>query len=127
MIDRELRNKLEQHLEDEHRRLTDEITAIQEAKMTDGGVPAVSYPRFEEGEGESVTHMPADEEADESEEYAVRQETARVLNERRDEVIAALHRIEQGTYGICKTCGKPIDAARLGANPAAEFDIEHTE
>ncbi len=127
MIDPKLRNKLEQRLEDEHRRLTDEIAALEEAKMTDAGAPAVLYPRFEEGVGESVTGMPADEEADESEEYAVRQETARVLNERRDEVIAALHRIEQGTYGICKKCGKPIDAARLEANPAAEFDIEHAE
>lgn len=125
MIDPKLRNTLEQRLENEYRRLTDEIAALEETKMTDAGAPAVSYPRFEEGEGESVTHMPADEEADESEEYAVRQETARVLNERRDEVIAALHRIKQGTYGICKECGKPIDAARLEANPAAEFDVEH--
>lgn len=116
---------MQQRLEEEHRHLTDEITALEEAKMTDAGAPAVAYPRFEEGEGESVTHTPADEEADESEEYAVRRETARVLHERRDQVATALRRIEQGAYGVCKTCGKPIDTARLEANPAAEFDIEH--
>jgi RNA polymerase-binding protein DksA len=28
---------------------------------------------------------------------------------------AALQRIEDGTYGICRTCGHPIGAERLGA------------
>jgi RNA polymerase-binding protein DksA len=31
----------------------------------------------------------------------------------------ALHRIEQGTYGICDNCGADIAPARLEAQPAA--------
>lgn len=31
----------------------------------------------------------------------------------------ALERIEGGTYGICEVCGKPIEDARLAADPAA--------
>lgn len=31
----------------------------------------------------------------------------------------ALARIENGTYGICKVCGKEIEEDRLSANPAA--------
>jgi RNA polymerase-binding protein DksA len=30
---------------------------------------------------------------------------------------AALQRIEDGTYGICRTCGQPVGAERLGALP----------
>ncbi len=31
----------------------------------------------------------------------------------------ALTRMEEGTYGICRQCGKPIDMARLRAIPHA--------
>jgi RNA polymerase-binding transcription factor DksA len=34
-------------------------------------------------------------------------------------VTAALARIEAGTYGICGSCGEPIDRARLQAMPEA--------
>jgi len=33
------------------------------------------------------------------------------------EVGHALRRMDEGTYGICENCGKPIDPARLDALP----------
>jgi RNA polymerase-binding protein DksA len=33
------------------------------------------------------------------------------------EIDAALERIEEGTYGICETCGEPISEERLEAIP----------
>ncbi len=36
-----------------------------------------------------------------------------------DEVQAALERLEDGSYGTCDSCGRPIGAARLEARPAA--------
>lgn len=39
------------------------------------------------------------------------------LEARRLEVDAALERIERGTYGLCRSCGGPIGAARLEALP----------
>jgi RNA polymerase-binding protein DksA len=36
----------------------------------------------------------------------------------------ALARIEEGTYGICVNCGKPIPAERLEALPYAELCID---
>ncbi len=41
------------------------------------------------------------------------------------EVQAALKRIEQGTYGKCVECGRPIPEKRLEAIPWAARDIEH--
>ncbi|HET7807828.1 MAG TPA: TraR/DksA C4-type zinc finger protein [Gaiellaceae bacterium] len=37
---------------------------------------------------------------------------------------AALQRIENGTYGICRSCGKPIDPERLEALPWTTQDID---
>jgi RNA polymerase-binding transcription factor DksA len=38
------------------------------------------------------------------------------------EVNEALKRLDQGTYGICEMCGKPIPEKRLEAVPWARFD-----
>ena len=35
----------------------------------------------------------------------------------------ALQRLEQGTYGICEECGKPIDEARLEVKPWARYCV----
>ena len=36
----------------------------------------------------------------------------------------ALERLEEGTYGTCEACGKPIGDERLEAVPAARFCVE---
>jgi RNA polymerase-binding transcription factor DksA len=36
----------------------------------------------------------------------------------------ALRRIDDGTYGTCEACGKPIGDARLEAMPAARFCVD---
>jgi RNA polymerase-binding transcription factor DksA len=37
----------------------------------------------------------------------------------------ALRRLDEGTYGQCVVCGRPIPDDRLEANPTARFDVEH--
>jgi DnaK suppressor protein len=48
------------------------------------------------------------------------------LGERDSKLVAdidqALLRIEEGSYGICAHCGKPIDERRLEAIPTARYD-----
>jgi RNA polymerase-binding protein DksA len=39
------------------------------------------------------------------------------------EVDAALHRIEQGTYGVCEETGRAIPPARLSAVPWTRYSI----
>jgi DnaK suppressor protein len=41
-----------------------------------------------------------------------------------EEIDDALRRIEDGTYGQCERCGKPIDEERLKAMPSAKYDAE---
>ena len=40
------------------------------------------------------------------------------------QINAALERMEEGTYGICLRCGKPIAAERLKAFPYVAYCIE---
>jgi RNA polymerase-binding transcription factor DksA len=40
------------------------------------------------------------------------------------QIDAASRRVEQGTYGTCQACGRPIGAERLDALPATRFCVD---
>ena len=46
------------------------------------------------------------------------------LRETLDEVERALAKQDDGTFGLCESCGKPIPPARLEAMPTARFCID---
>ena len=52
--------------------------------------------------------------------YTLEENSGHVLGE----IDAALKRIEEGTYGICGSCGKPIAVERLEALPWATLCID---
>lgn len=65
--------------------------------------------------------------ADSSQVTAERGEAERLaadLHESLDDVEQALRRVEDGTYGLCERCGKPISEARLEAMPTARRCLE---
>ena len=41
------------------------------------------------------------------------------------EVDAALRRMDVGTFGICETCGDPVETERLLADPLTRFCLDH--
>ncbi len=47
------------------------------------------------------------------------------LENRYNDVLAALARIEDGTYGVCIVSGEQIEEERLEAEPAAKTCIAH--
>lgn len=49
---------------------------------------------------------------------------ARGSDARTEEILAALDRIGDGTYGTCTTCGQPVGDGRLDARPWAALCIE---
>ena len=56
-----------------------------------------------------------------------RQQVAALLRDARirlDELDAALARVEDGTYGACATCGRPIGDERLHALPGTTHCID---
>ena len=46
------------------------------------------------------------------------------LQDRRREIVRSLERLDDGTYGTCERCQKPIASARLEALPFATLCIE---
>ena len=47
------------------------------------------------------------------------------LEIRYNEVLAALDRIQKGTYGVCEVSGEKIEEERLDADPAARTCLKH--
>jgi RNA polymerase-binding transcription factor DksA len=62
------------------------------------------------------------DEADKMEELSINIPLVEELERRYKEILAALKRIEGGTYGLTES-GEPIDVDRLRANPAATTNI----
>ena len=80
------------------------------------------------------TSMPSSDERREGSPFGKREEEATetlelekrlaLENRIRQELVAiehALHKFEEGTYGLCDICGKPIDPERLEALPQASL------
>jgi RNA polymerase-binding protein DksA len=65
-----------------------------------------------------------DENAQEIAEYTTNLAEEDMLEKTLRDIEAALDRIAQGTYGVCKYCQKPIDQRRLMAQPTAGACIE---
>jgi len=62
-----------------------------------------------------------EEGADEASELEKRLALEERLRESLNEVEHALQKYEAGTYGLCDSCGKPIERARLEAIPQASL------
>jgi RNA polymerase-binding transcription factor DksA len=95
-----------ERLEDERRRASDAIQYLH--KENPGSL--------EDATGELVSgsadNHPADtatETVDREIDYTLEENSGNVLRE----IEAALQRIEAGTFGVCTTCGEPIEPDRL--------------
>jgi DnaK suppressor protein len=94
------------------RRLTHEVNAAEEALREDVVTP---------GDVSLVPTHPADQDAEGVDaEVAIAQNEARLLQM----VEGALERIEDGTFGTCQDCGRPIVQERLDAIPYTPYCID---
>ena len=87
------------------------------------GDPAAQAPRNSVNELSAYDQHPGDIGT----EMFEQEKDASILEQVRaqlDEVERAAHRLEDGNYGICEACGRPIGDARLEAIPAARFCLE---
>ena len=102
-------NILRSRLESEHRHLAEQLEQLQ------AGV----RPTGDRREGSPFGKR--EEEATESLELEKRLALEKRVREQLAEVEHALHKFEEGTYGLCDNCGQPIDPARLEALPQASL------
>lgn len=80
---------------------------------------ALGQPSAERKEGSPFGKR--EEGADEASELEKRLALRRRLEESLNEVEHALQKYEAGTYGLCDSCGQPIEEARLEAIPQASL------
>lgn len=115
MISQDLCNDLHGQLLAERERLEQEI-----ANLSGEGVRGDT---FLSDETDAVDQHPADE-GSELFEREKNLTVRRTLEISLQSVNDALHKFEEGTYGLCEICGKPIAEKRLRALPGATHCIE---
>lgn len=115
MISQDLCNELHEQLLHERHRLEQEISNLS--------VSGTRADNFQADEQDQVDQHPADEGSElfEREKNLTLQ---RMLQSTLEELNAALHKFDEGTYGVCENCGKPIAEKRLRALPGATHCIE---
>ena len=84
-----------------------------------GQLGALGQPSAERKEGSPFGKR--EEGADEASELEKRLALEERLGESLNEVEHALQKYEAGTYGLCDSCGQPIEKARLEAIPQASL------
>jgi DnaK suppressor protein len=105
-------NLLRARLEGERKRLTEEMGQLKTAMR----------PADERREGSPFGKR--EEEATESYELERRLTLEKSIREQLAAVEHALKKFEDGTYGLCDNCGKPIPPERLEALPQATLCLD---
>lgn len=107
--------RIKKQLLEEKSRLERDLSRVADKNPLAPGGYSAKFPEYGETDEDSVPEF-ADYEAN----LSIEQDLEKVLRD----VNAALTRIADGTYGICKYCQKPIDQKRLLARPTSSSCIE---
>jgi DnaK suppressor protein len=102
-------NELHSRLESEQKHLTEQLEQLI----------ASAHPTEDRREGSPFGKR--EEEATESLELEKRLALEKRIREQLAEVEHALQKFQEGTYGLCDSCGQHIDPARLEALPQASL------
>lgn len=110
--------ELQQKLQEERAILEKELSrlGIQDPETGDWGASLYT-------DTDTISDM--NDMGDRDEDFATTANTLGELEIRYKDVLVALKKIEDGTYGICEVSGEPIEEDRLMANPAARTCKNH--
>ena len=111
-------DELRQRLEAERAELQVQLTTIEETSFATSQSDISGEVSFDEENADAGTFT-FERERDLSIENNVR--------DLMQKIDAALKRLDDGTFGICVRCGKPIEKARLKALPYVELCIKDAQ
>jgi DnaK suppressor protein len=109
---------LRKRLLDEQAELQDQLTTIEETSFANSQSDISGEVSFDEENADAGTFT-FERERDLSIENNVRDLLGKIDR--------ALARMDEGTYGICSRCGKPIEKARLKALPYVDLCIKDAQ
>jgi RNA polymerase-binding transcription factor DksA len=109
---------LRQRLVDEQAELHDQLTTIEETSFSTSQSDLSGEVSFDEENADAGTFT-FERERDLSIENNVRDLLGKIGR--------ALTRMDEGTYGTCSRCGKPIEKARLRALPYVDLCIKDAQ
>lgn len=105
-------------LQDERSHLLTQLTAIEEATFSQSQSDISGEVSFDDDSADAGTFT-YERERDLSIENNVRDLLAKIDR--------ALSRIDEGKYGLCSVCGRPIEKARLKALPYVDLCIKDAQ
>ncbi len=114
-LDKEFLKKIENQLLAERARLEKELAQFTKKNPHNASDYDANFPTIGDAEDENAAEVAV---------YSDNLTLERTLESALRDVNGALKRIEEGTYGICRYCGKPIDPKRLEARPASSACME---
>jgi DnaK suppressor protein len=107
-FDRDALATIRKRLTEQRAQLQDQLTAIEESAL---GLT----------QSEMSGEVSYDEDYADAGSFTFEREKefsiANNVSDLRDKIDRALHKIADGSYGVCESCGKPIEAPRLKALP----------
>jgi RNA polymerase-binding transcription factor DksA len=106
-------------------RLETEKKTLEEQLATIGRPISAESTEWEAVQNDTTQESDTHDQADHLDEYQENRAVVDVLNTQHREVLAALERIENGTYGVCEVCGEEIEEDRLEADPSAKTCKTH--
>jgi DnaK suppressor protein len=105
-------------LQDERAHLQEQLSSIQEAAFSQSQSDISGEVSFDDDSADAGTFT-YERERDLSIENNVKDLLAKIDR--------ALSRIDDGTYGLCAVCGRPIEKARLKALPYVDLCIKDAQ
>ena len=111
-------DELRQRLLDEQAELNEQLTTIEETSFSTSQSDLSGEVSFDEENADAGTFT-FERERDLSIENNVRDLLGKIDR--------ALARMDEGTYGICSRCGRPIEKARLKALPYVDLCIKDAQ
>lgn len=114
-LDKEFLKKIEDQLLAEKAHLEKELAQFTKKNPHNASDYDADFPTIGDAEDENAAEVAA---------YSDNLTLERTLESALRDVNGALKRIKEGTYGICRYCGKPIDPKRLEARPASSACME---
>lgn len=102
---------------------------IKEKEELEKNLNKIARPVGKKEEGDYETSFEElgtdkDDNATEVDQYTQNLSVENTLEKKLQEILDALSRMENGTYGQCENCGEDIPVERLRANPSARTCIK---